>query len=168
MESRTMLSDEEMVAGRNMHHTASDSAPLSVYFLIANARLEFRLSHRKDSPLKISNRERIAILRLRSHGLARKGRRTRMCLSTMRPRNVQSRGACDTNNGRFSSDFPCLFALALSFMPLTFRRRSRRNLPHRGEQRLGVRMLRCGKYVLGCTDLHEPASLHHGHARRQL
>jgi len=68
-----MLSDEEMVPGRNMHHTASDSAPLSVYFLIANARLEFRLSHRKDSPLKISNRERIAILRLRSHGLARKG-----------------------------------------------------------------------------------------------
>ena len=43
--------------------------------LIANARLEFRLNHRKDSPLKISNRERIAILHLRSHALGRKGRR---------------------------------------------------------------------------------------------
>src|ERR1700740_3255216 len=31
-------------------------------FLIANARLEFSLSHREQSPLKISNRERIAIL----------------------------------------------------------------------------------------------------------
>jgi hypothetical protein len=30
-------------------------------FLIANARLEFRLSDRKRGPLKISNRERIAI-----------------------------------------------------------------------------------------------------------
>jgi len=61
-----MLSDEEMVQRRNMHHTASDSAPLSVYFLIANARLEFQLTYRKDSPLKISNRERIAIFHLRS------------------------------------------------------------------------------------------------------
>jgi len=31
-----MLSDGEMVQRRNMRHTASDSAPLSVYFLIAN------------------------------------------------------------------------------------------------------------------------------------
>ena len=43
--------------------------------LIANARLEFSLSHRKVSPLKIPNRERIAILHLRSHALGRKGRR---------------------------------------------------------------------------------------------
>ena len=61
-----MLSDEEMVQRQNMHHTASDSAPFSVYFLIANARLEFSLSHRKDSPLRIPNRERIAISHLRS------------------------------------------------------------------------------------------------------
>ena len=61
-----MLSDEEMVQQRNMHHAASDSALLSVYFLIANARLEFSVSHRKDSPLKIPNRERIAISHLRS------------------------------------------------------------------------------------------------------
>jgi hypothetical protein len=53
-----MLSDEEMVQRRNMYDTACDSAPLSVYFLIANARLEFSVSHRKDSPLKIPNRER--------------------------------------------------------------------------------------------------------------
>jgi hypothetical protein len=59
-----MLSDEEMVQRRNMHHTASDSAPFSVCFLIANARLEFSVSHRKDSPLKIPNRERIAIFHL--------------------------------------------------------------------------------------------------------
>jgi hypothetical protein len=56
-----MLSDGDMVQRRNMHHTASDSAPLSVYFLIANARLEFSVNLTKDSPLKISNRERIAI-----------------------------------------------------------------------------------------------------------
>ena len=34
--------------------------------LIANARLEFSVNHTKDSPLKIPNRERIAILHLRS------------------------------------------------------------------------------------------------------
>jgi len=129
-----MLSDEEVVQRRNMHHTASDSAPLSVYFLIANARLELMLSHSKDGPLKMSNRERIAILRLRSHGLARKGRRARMCLSTMcvsmmRLRNVQSHGACDTNSGRFSADFLCLTLSALAS-----RWRSRRNLWHRGKQ----------------------------------
>src|ERR1700726_459403 len=66
MTAQTMLSDEEMVQRGNLHHTASDSAPFSVYFLIANARLEFSLSHRKDSPLKIPNRERIAISHLRS------------------------------------------------------------------------------------------------------
>jgi hypothetical protein len=48
-----------------MHHAVSDSAPLSAHFLIANARLEFELSYRKESLLKISNRERIAIFHLR-------------------------------------------------------------------------------------------------------
>jgi len=67
MTTRTTLSDEGMVQRRNPHHTASDSASLSVYFLIANARLEFSVNHRKDSPLKISNRERIAIFQPRSH-----------------------------------------------------------------------------------------------------
>jgi len=66
MTTRTTLSGEEMVQRRNLHHAASDSAPLSVYFLIANARLEFSVSHSKDSPLKIPNRERIAISHLRS------------------------------------------------------------------------------------------------------
>jgi len=67
MTTRTTLSGEEMVQRRNLHHAASDSAPLSVYFLIANARLEFSVSHRKDNPLKIPNRERIAIFHPRSH-----------------------------------------------------------------------------------------------------
>jgi hypothetical protein len=44
-----------------MHNAASDSAPLTAEFLIANARLKFELSCSKESPLKISNRERIAI-----------------------------------------------------------------------------------------------------------
>ena len=71
-----MLSDGEMIQRRNIHHTASDSAPFSAYFLwppwlarhvgrlIANARLEFSLSRSKDGLLKISNRERIAISHL--------------------------------------------------------------------------------------------------------
>jgi len=59
-----MLSDETRVQRRNMHDTASDSAPFSVYFLIANARLEFSISHSKDGLVKISNRERIAIFHL--------------------------------------------------------------------------------------------------------
>jgi len=62
-----MLSDEDMVQRQNMQHTASDSTPLSVYFLIANARLEFSVNYRKNSPLKVSNRERIAIFHPRSH-----------------------------------------------------------------------------------------------------
>ena len=59
-----MLSDGEMIQRRNIHHTASDSAPFSVYFLIANARLEFSLSRSKDGLLKISNRERMTISHL--------------------------------------------------------------------------------------------------------
>jgi hypothetical protein len=45
--------------------------------LIANARLEFRLSRSKESSLKPPNRERIAILHLRSHALGRKRARIR-------------------------------------------------------------------------------------------
>jgi hypothetical protein len=71
-----MLSDGEMIQRRNIHHTASDSAPFSAYFLwppwlarhvgrlIANARLEFSLSRSKDGLLKISNRERMTISHL--------------------------------------------------------------------------------------------------------
>jgi hypothetical protein len=40
---------------------AADSSGLAREILIANPRLEFRLSHRKISILKISNREEIAI-----------------------------------------------------------------------------------------------------------
>src|ERR1700719_2441841 len=74
MTRQTMLSEETRVQRRNMHGITSDSTPFSVCFLIANARLEFSLSHSKDGLLKISNRERIAIFHLRSHALARKGR----------------------------------------------------------------------------------------------
>src|ERR1700746_388901 len=64
MTRQATLSDEGRAPRRNMHQTASDSAPSRVYFLIANARLEFSLSHSKDGLLKISNRERIAISHL--------------------------------------------------------------------------------------------------------
>jgi hypothetical protein len=50
-------------------------------FLIANARLEFNVSHSKQNLLKISNRERIAIF----HPLAQKAR------ATTRPPKVQPR-----------------------------------------------------------------------------
>ena len=40
---------------------AADEGPLTTEFLIANLELEFRLTHRKLSPLKISNRKKIAI-----------------------------------------------------------------------------------------------------------
>ena len=43
-----MLSDGDMFQRRNMHHTASDSAPLSVYFLIAN-ELRFCIRVHMDS-----------------------------------------------------------------------------------------------------------------------
>jgi hypothetical protein len=44
---------------------ASKSPEPREVFLIANPRLEFRLSHRKHSPLKISNRKFIAIFHSR-------------------------------------------------------------------------------------------------------
>ena len=40
---------------------AADEGPLTTEILIANPELEFRLTHRKLSPLKISNRKKIAI-----------------------------------------------------------------------------------------------------------
>ena len=45
-------------------HPASHSKRLSSNFLIANPRLEFRLTHRKESLLKISNREEIAFFHI--------------------------------------------------------------------------------------------------------
>ena len=54
-------------------------------FLIANARLEFNVSHSKQNLLKISNRERIAIFHPRFHPLAQKAR------ATTRPPKVQPR-----------------------------------------------------------------------------
>ena len=41
--------------------TSIEITPLTAHFLIANPRLSFSVTHRKISPLKISNRERIAI-----------------------------------------------------------------------------------------------------------
>ena len=54
-------------------------------FLIANARLEFNVSHSKQNLLKISNRERIAIFHPRFHPLAQKAR------ATTRPPKAQPR-----------------------------------------------------------------------------
>jgi len=47
----------------------ADEGPLSTEFLIANPELEFRLTHRKLSQLKISNRKKIAIF----HPVFRRG-----------------------------------------------------------------------------------------------
>ena len=58
----------------------------SLHILIANARLEFNVSHSKQNLLKISNRERIAIFHPRFHKLAQKRRR-----ATSRPPKVQPR-----------------------------------------------------------------------------
>ena len=73
-------------------------APLSrvADFLIANARLEFNVSHSKQNLLKISNRERIAIFHPHFHTLAQEGR-----WPTTRPPKVQ----------------PCLHPLYSSFQP---------------------------------------------------
>src|ERR1700746_1062888 len=54
-------------------------------FLIANARLEFNVSHSKQNLLKISNRERIVIFHPRFHPLVQKAR------ATTRPPKVQPR-----------------------------------------------------------------------------
>src|ERR1700720_405850 len=50
----------------------ADEGPLTTEFLIANLELEFRLTHRKLSPLKISNRKKIAIF----HPIFRRGAKT--------------------------------------------------------------------------------------------
>jgi len=39
------------------HNLACDHTPENTFFLIANARLDANLNHRKESPLKISNRK---------------------------------------------------------------------------------------------------------------
>src|ERR1700746_481222 len=57
----------------------------SLHILIANARLEFNVSHSKQNLLKISNRERIAIFHPRFHPLAQKARAT-TCPPKAQPR----------------------------------------------------------------------------------
>jgi hypothetical protein len=73
MTTRTTLSDEEMVQRRNMHHTPSDSAPFSAYFLIANARLEFsanngfyRLYENLTPPLCLPDADRPKLVKVRA------------------------------------------------------------------------------------------------------
>jgi hypothetical protein len=65
MTTQTILWDADEARRRNVQHAVSDSASLSADFLIANPRLKLDLSYRKESLLKISNRERIAIFHLR-------------------------------------------------------------------------------------------------------
>jgi hypothetical protein len=65
-----------------MAYAALSAAP---DFLIANARLEFNVSHSKQNLPEISNRERIAIFHPRFHPLAQKAP------ATSRPPNVQPR-----------------------------------------------------------------------------
>jgi len=52
------LSTSHLLAQRR---NTADEGPLATEILIANARLEFAVSHSKEGLLKISNRERIAI-----------------------------------------------------------------------------------------------------------
>ena len=55
-------------------------------FLIANARLEFNVSHSKENLLKISNRERIAVFHPRFHPRTQKGRGATSCPPKVQPR----------------------------------------------------------------------------------
>jgi hypothetical protein len=60
--------------GRAMHHTGTDSAPSAASrppkFLIANLELEFDLTDRNESPVRISNRKYLAIFRSQRCGAA--------------------------------------------------------------------------------------------------
>jgi hypothetical protein len=67
MMTKTILSAGKMVQRETMH-PAADPKALSHLFLIANPRLEMDLTHRKESPLRIPNREWIAIFH--PHSLA--------------------------------------------------------------------------------------------------
>ena len=60
MTFETTLSDAATTERRFLASLATDSAGLAAHFLIANPRLEFRLTRRKISPLIFSNREEIA------------------------------------------------------------------------------------------------------------
>jgi hypothetical protein len=57
--------------GRAKHHTGTDSTPSAASrppkFLIANLELEFHLTDRNESPLRISNRKYFAIFRSRRY-----------------------------------------------------------------------------------------------------
>src|ERR1700749_3446904 len=75
MTKKTTLSDEEMVRWHRHSCLCSFAAPRiqrmsdtvqsrDAEFLIANLELEFELSHRKQSALKISNRKYLAIFSL--------------------------------------------------------------------------------------------------------
>jgi len=56
--SKSFLASRYSLAQRR---NTADEGPLTTGFLIANPELEFRLSHRKLCPLRISNRKKIAI-----------------------------------------------------------------------------------------------------------
>jgi hypothetical protein len=75
MTKKTTLSDEEMVRWQRHSCLCSFAAPRiqrmsdtiqsrDAEFLIANLELEFELSHRKQSPLEISNRKYFTIFSL--------------------------------------------------------------------------------------------------------
>jgi len=68
VESRSRLSEIRGAHGGGppTHSSVAcrQTPPPSPQFLIANARLKFRVSHSKQTPVAISNRERIAIFQL--------------------------------------------------------------------------------------------------------
>ena len=82
-----------------IRRVADPLASLATEFLIANARLEFNVSHSKQNLLKILNRERIAIFHPRFHPLAQKARAT-TCPPKLQPR---FRPLCSSFQPRASS-----------------------------------------------------------------
>ncbi len=64
------------IRGAAARYPSTESKRVTAGFLIANTRLVFRLTHRKHSHLKISNRKWIAICRIDSHGASESPGRT--------------------------------------------------------------------------------------------
>jgi hypothetical protein len=68
MRKKTTLSVVGLSRRANLANPGTHPTALTRRILIANPRLKFNLSYRKESLLKISNRERIAIFRLATEG----------------------------------------------------------------------------------------------------
>ena len=70
MTTGTALSVAAIIQPDATHHLASDPRQSTTHFLIANPRLEFRVTSIRITELPISNRERIAIFQREFPGLS--------------------------------------------------------------------------------------------------